>query len=337
MNIYEDAMPYSFGAGFVQNRNTARVIARFDELVEDGSASSILMMWSQKKRQWGHFNLGWTAIRISTTKSQMFALGSHGVVMVADMRGVREEIIEDTNNAANPPYKDMRLIDNHLYAVGTGGRVQRRADNASWSACNSGIDPATDINAIDGLKEEDLYVVGQNGEIWKLENDVWQRRQCPVNKSLLAIKAVENGKVYAAGEAGTLLVEQDDEFEVVEQGVTNGNISSLEWFKGNLYLAQEDSLFVLKKDLQLSRVNLGLGPWWTAGYLHANDGVLWSFGSKHIAWTEDGIKWHNTTPAFSAVDTTDQSDSSCSCATDGHVGHGDIDPAGHTGGGHCCS
>lgn len=338
MKFYEDAMPYSFGAGFVQNRNTARVIARFDELVEDGSASSILMMWSQKKRQWGHFNLGWTAVRISTTKSQMFALGSHGVVMVADMSGVREEIIEETNSATNPPYRDMCLIDNHLYVVGEGGRVQRRAGNASWSACNLGIDPTTDINAIHGLKEGDLYIAGQNGEIWKLKNGTWQRIQCPVDKSLLAIRAAENGKVYAAGEGGTLLVQQDGRFEVLGQDLTNDNISSLEWFKGKLYIAQEDALFVLQEDQKLSRVNFGLGPWWSSGHLHANDGVLWSFGSKHIAWTEDGIKWNNVTPAFSAIDTvSEQTDSSCSCADDGCEGHGGFNPGSYTGGGHHCS
>lgn len=27
-----------------------------------------------------------------------------------------------------------------------------------------------------------------------------------------------------------------------------------------------------------------------------NDGVLWSFGTKNLAWTENGLEWSNVTP-----------------------------------------
>jgi len=34
------------------------------------------------------------------------------------------------------------------------------------------------------------------------------------------------------------------------------------------------------------------------GYLHANDGVLWSFGTLQLAWTTDAIVWTAQTPTL---------------------------------------
>ena len=40
----------SFGHGFVQGRDKVRVIARFDDMAEQGSATSMLMMWAGEGR-----------------------------------------------------------------------------------------------------------------------------------------------------------------------------------------------------------------------------------------------------------------------------------------------
>ena len=108
----EIKLAYHFGHGFVQNRNTSRVISRLDELANLGSTSSSLMMWSHQKRQWFHFNLSWPAIRLVCTASQMFALGRDGRVLIADATGVAEELV---NKGTQTEFRDMCLIGDNLY------------------------------------------------------------------------------------------------------------------------------------------------------------------------------------------------------------------------------
>ncbi len=70
----------------------------------------------------------------------------------------------------------------------------------------------------------------------------------------------------------------------------------MEWFKGKLYLACDDGLFALSDGTSLEKVNMGLGEEWTCRHLNANDGVMWSFGPKHIAWAENAKEWNDVTP-----------------------------------------
>jgi hypothetical protein len=147
-----------------------------------------------------------------------------------------------------------------------------------------------------GLDEFDLYAVGFNGEIWRRLNAVWQPLSSPTNVVLHCVRMLAHDKVYVCGQRGVILRGNGRYFEAIDAGFMEDDLWSLQEFRGAVYLASERALYRLRPDDSLEEVDTGLDEKRTYGHLHANDGVMWSFGSKHLAWTEDGRTWHDATP-----------------------------------------
>jgi len=86
------------------------------------------------------------------------------------------------------------------------------------------------------------------------------------------------------------------EWEAVDHNGPEDEFYDMEWYQDSLYLATSDALYQLVDEDEMKRVDMKLGKGITCGHLHANDGVLWSFGTKHVCFTEDGKRWRNVTP-----------------------------------------
>ncbi|MEA5123253.1 hypothetical protein [Xanthomonas floridensis] len=70
----------------------------------------------------------------------------------------------------------------------------------------------------------------------------------------------------------------------------------MEWFQDTLYLACDRGLFTLDGENRLVEVvDMHLSPNPSCRHLHANDGVLWSCGPKHVTWTANGRQWIEVT------------------------------------------
>ena len=150
------------------------------------------------------------------------------------------------------------------------------------------------FNSIDGLGEDDIYAVGYGGEIWRRVNNTWRQLESPTNVILHRVRVVKKKLAYASGQKGVLLRGVGDSWQEIRHDSTQDNLWGLEWFKGTLYMASEDTLYRLNDDDDLDVVDMqGID---TCGHLHANDGVMWSFGTKNIAWSEDAVNWNDVTP-----------------------------------------
>jgi ligand-binding sensor domain-containing protein len=146
------------------------------------------------------------------------------------------------------------------------------------------------FNAINGISEKNIYAAGLKGEIWHFNGSTWKALQSPTEKSLNEICCVDTSKLFIAGQDGVLLKGDGGQFKILPQINANGDIYGLEWFKEALYVSTKNGIYRLDND-KLQPVDLKLGKGWTTKYLHANDGVLWTFGPKHLAYTEDGDQW----------------------------------------------
>ena len=82
-------------------------------------------------------------------------------------------------------------------------------------------------------------------------------------------------------------------WEAIDHSATNSNLWGLEWFQENLFVASSDKIFFLDKNT-LVPVDMNLGKELSCGYLHANDDVMWSIGTKDLAYT-DGTVWVEVT------------------------------------------
>jgi hypothetical protein len=296
--------PISFLSGFVQSRDIARVIATIDELSEAGSSRTWLMKWTKVDGKWGRFVVPWSATRMCVLLNNgayVYATGPEGKVAILTPSGSSEEVIDSSENGTRSrgPIRDLRAIEGTIYACGMARQVYRREGPNRWSRRDEGtVLPkgtltVAGFNAIDGVSEGDIYAVGFGGEIWRCVASHWHQLYSPTNAILFRVRAVRNDLVYAAGQKGVLVQGNGDLWEPIEQTTTTADLWGMEWFKDRLFVSSDDAVYVLR-DGQLE--NVSEGKLTTCGHLHANDGVMWSFGRKQVAWTENGVDWSDATP-----------------------------------------
>lgn len=299
--------PFSFLSGIVQDRNVGRVIAQVDELKEAGSTNSRLLRWTRSDGKWQSYRLKWHAIRLGVIPGSdpvIVAIGPDGSYIEGTSAGPSEGYIDNSDDGPNRrgDIRDLRIIGGHAYATGMSRQIYRREAAGVWHRFDDGVvQPRGAIsvagfNAIDGLDENNIYAVGFNGEIWHFQNLKWTRIDSPTGVVLHRVRTVRDNIVFACGQEGVLIEGFDSQWRIVEHGISLPDLWGMEWFNDRLYVACDDGLYALKSNDVLEKINIGLGDNWTFRHLHANDGVLWSFGPKHICWTEDMVTWHDVTP-----------------------------------------
>lgn len=150
------------------------------------------------------------------------------------------------------------------------------------------------FNAIDGASEDDVFAVGYRGEIWRAMAARWQRLESPTNAILHRVRVAQPNLAYAGGQRGVLLRGRGERWEPIVHDATRDDLWGMEWFGGSLYVASESAVFRLADDDTLEVV--GERTLEYCGHLSAADGVMWSFGTKQLAWTVDGSAWNDVTP-----------------------------------------
>ncbi len=293
----------SFLSGFVQDRDIGRVIAQIDEASEKGLPHSKVLKHTISAGRWGTYDINWTATRmwvLTRPEVQVFAAGPYGQVLLMTAAGVQEEEIDDGEDGRH--FRDLRYIGEHLYAAGMGRKVFRREGPNRWVRRDQGVVlPLGDMtiagfNSIDGLEEADIYAVGFGGEIWRCVQGKWHQVDSPTNVVLHRVRVATPEKMLACGQMGVVLVGSGDSWKPLKHGLTEEDLWGLEWYRDRFWLASERALYRTTDDgSDLEEVDIGLGENWSFSHLHANDGVMWSFGPKHLCWTEDGVTWHDVT------------------------------------------
>jgi hypothetical protein len=202
----------------------------------------------------------------------------------------------------------LRQIGEHLYACGDGGQVYRRHGPDDWRHVDTGLlqtPPITDrlqLNCIDGLTENDIYLAGDfpgpaglEGRLFHFDGATWRPLAIPPVGYLNAIHIESAERVWICGENGALLLgNARDGFRNLSRVEDNQLFYSLTLFGGLLYLASNLGLFSydpVRPDAGIREVVTGLTPeLQDAHIVDACDGVLWSIGFKDIA-RFDGTRW----------------------------------------------
>lgn len=297
--------PISYLSGFVQSRDVARVVATVDQLADAGAQLTWLTKWTRADGKWGRFEVPWAATHLSVLMNNgahVYATGLQGKVAILTPTGSGEEVIDASADGplSRGPVHELRVIEGHLYACGMARQVYRREGPNRWVRRDEGVVlpkgtiKVAGFNAIDGISEEDIYAVGFGGEIWRSVASHWHQINGPTNVILYCVRTVRSDLVYAAGQKGVLLRGNGDVWEQVEQKTTIKDFWGMEWFRDRLFVCSDDAVYVLRDDGLLE--NVSQGKLTTCRHLHANDGVMWSFGRKQVAWTENGVDWIDATP-----------------------------------------
>lgn len=282
---------------WVGRRDLVWVLAQ-DESPDDDSS----LFLKYKPAQWTHlrFSVGGGVAMTATVKPQLelIIVGADGQVLLGMQTGYADEHLDPSKSG--PEFKgdirDARFIGSKVVAVGMSRQVYRREQAGQWAHIDQGVlakpKDMVGFNSVDGFGPSDIYAVGLKGEIWHYDGKNWRQEESPTNIALQRVRCFsgKKGGVYACGAGGTLLRGSPAGFEVIAPESTKDNLYGLEWFEGKLYVAGLTALYVLEDDA-LQPVDVGIGEGVTFGDLHANDGVMWSVGARHILTTEDGSSW----------------------------------------------
>lgn len=298
-----ESVSLQFGPGLIENAHSVRVICEIDL---DGGKQPALARWLGPQAGWSFFPMAWMPVRLAQLdlpQPCVFALGGDGTVGLG-YGGYSEESIDttDTGPRGRGPLRALRTIAGRLYAAGMGRQVYRRVAPDNWEVLDPPKVPAPGaieicgFTSIDGVSEDEIWAVGYGGEIWCASNLRWTEMPSPTNLTLHVVRAFDKVLVFAAGKRGLVLDRADGAWRVFAQLPGDEDVWDLEWFDGHLFAATSTRLFRLSADGSFAPVMVpGLGSF---GYLHAHDGVLWSFGTLQLAWTTDAVVWTAQTPTL---------------------------------------
>jgi hypothetical protein len=301
-----------FAAVGVARRDLVYVLAHPAEPAgrEEGEPLAYLLQRTGEK--WDVLPTQWEAALLAIQHDPIIvrAIGVGGeVVRIAGSAIAREYVDRGPDGpAATGWLRGARAIGPYVFVVGMGRQAYlhddsgwRRIDQAIRASGTMGAPPGAapqplGLEAVDGTSERDVYAVGLQGEMFRYDGARFRKLDSPTNLALRDVRAVDPERCFVCGTAGILLRGAGDDFEAVDHRSTEANLYSLEWFREQLYVASLKAVYRLAGDA-LVPVDLGI-PGLTAGNLHAADGVLWSCGARHLAFTTDGVAWTPVTVAL---------------------------------------
>lgn len=269
----------------------------------ESDPTSLIMNWSSESgiTGWGvDCILHWMACT-SGPEPQIFFCGPLGYVVVLNKNNLSNETIHFSLMGPDDLgfLRDLRVIDQSLFATGMSRQVYRRLGPDNWGRCDKGtacppqkLLDVPGFNSIDGATQKDLYAVGFGGEIWRRRQEQWKQIDSPTNAALYCVKAVNDKSVYACGQAGVFLSGYGDTWKFIDHDATRDVLWSMEWFQGHLYLATMKQLYRYENN-ELLEIDLGLPGPRSFARLHSDGQALWSFGSHHLSWTENGHTWED--------------------------------------------
>lgn len=287
---------FIFSRVVVGEANRVWILAEDSEKSKRGISNSKLLQFKDSK--WIYRSIPWDAGALCGTVTpnvEVQVIGVYGQILKGTTTGFAGESI---GNYADRPMKigilrDAKIIDGNTYIVGMGRQIYKK-DGLTWQALDKDLlavkDEIVGFNSIDGIDERDIYVTGMGGEIWHYNSVRWEAIDSPTNVILNRAKCVSPDLIYLCGNAGVILSGSNQTFKVIEQSETDDNLFGLEWFNDVLYVSSLTQLYTLNGN-SLEKVDLKLEDDFTFGALDANDGVMWSVGARHMAYTRDGKSW----------------------------------------------
>lgn len=287
-----------FVDGLIGRPNLVGIAAFLNQYENEDVEFTRFYVYDQDKKQWFHTNWNHEIVSISYAKSgtvgKWHLLSKRGVLIQASSDEVRELAIPDADTGPGKLgyVTQLRLIADQLYVCGFRRQVYRLEESV-WIRLSDNILAATDdlthgFLSIDGNAPNDLYAVGLQGEMFHYNGLNWQQIELPTNRDLNRVRCVDRDLVYACGDSGILL-RGSGEWELIHDPEVTPHFYGVEVYNSTVYLASQSGLWFLNDDA-LVPVETKLEPPPKGFRLHAQNGLLWSFGEDDLVFF-DGVKW----------------------------------------------
>ncbi|WP_299950375.1 hypothetical protein [uncultured Ruegeria sp.] len=197
------------------------------------------------------------------------------------------EPIEEEITLERGPLRKLAWIDGAFYASGASMQVFRRDGVNQWTD----ISPSEklrkefahqNLESIAGNNTQELYAAGEFGVVWRYDGTEWHPVQCQTNACFYTILCANDGRVYAAGQNGTVLRGKQDDFELLcsEPGIID--IWGMAEYYGKIYLAGYTALFLLDVEDELTLIPEPLKIADSFSELSVGGDTMWSLGMKDV-------------------------------------------------------
>lgn len=286
----------TFAGCVVVRRDLVFVSARIARLEREGVGHTKVLRW--KAGAFAHFMVDWDTTCLAATappqgppSMTLLSMGPDGDIHVFEGARRRRERIAGPDRIG--PLRDMRLIAGEHYAVGMQRQVYRRHGDDDWRSIADGIrnrDGIKGFDSIDGFAADELYAAGLDGELWRFDGRDWRQLEIPVSSALQHVHCDGDGRVHVVGQGGVILRGRHDRWETVGTGGLGADLWGAQTFNGALFVASSDAVHRIGEGAA-QRVDIGADGRGAASCLAAGDGVLWSVGERHLAYTSDGTDW----------------------------------------------
>lgn len=188
-------------------------------------------------------------------------------------------------------FSKVKSFGGKLFACNTARQVFVRHAPGVWERVGEEM-PEPDQNVLsfvdfDGFSADDLYAVGDPGDIWHFSSGRWQRLKFPSQWGISAVCCGGDGLVYVA--AGNQIFRgMGDQWERLKTRVQMSiPIKDMVWWEGQLWATSDDGLWTLKDD-GLVEADVPPGVKVCSGNLAQRDGVLLLAGYGGAAFRRDG-------------------------------------------------
>ena len=290
----------SITTGTVRYSDLSYLITTNDISISEGYTGSILYELDRGTLYAGTVPwLGCSGTVCHVPAERYLVLGTDGSIEASGGGAVKEEgpiAGCGVDPRRRGPLREIRGIANgRAYAVGTCRQAYVRDGEDQWRCIDEsaqvGDTPITDTSfeSVDGFSEQEIYMVGWEGEIWKYDGSVFTQQNSPTELALYKVRCAPDGFAYACGQLGTLLRGRNDQWEAIEHDSTEEDLWGMEIFDGQLYVSSTSFVYRLEEG-KLLPVDFGDEAVRTCYHLSAADGIMWSIGAKDVM-EFDGSNW----------------------------------------------
>ncbi|MCE3602998.1 hypothetical protein LXA47_05195 [Massilia sp. P8910] len=236
-----------------------------------------------------------------------FAISSQGIIYALGGGSKGRETDISSSEDGGPGrgiLTRLRTIDGWLYFCGGHNSVGKRLAKNSWFSHSEGVPnpPRADgldnfLNDIDGFSEQDLYTVGNYGQVFHFDGKAWKRVSLPTNIDLETVCCAGDGQVYISGAKGTTYRGRGNKWQLIHKGGGSLPFRDMVWYEDRIWCTSDYGLWQIK-DGKLESATLPDGMNAYSGNLSTAAGVLLLAGYGGAAYLANGV-W---TKIFSATE-----------------------------------
>jgi len=195
-----------------------------------------------------------------------------------------------------------RRIDGWLYVCGGRNSLGKRVANSEWQSFTKRIpNPKRSdrlfnmFSDVDGFAENDIYVVGNTGQVYNYNGKDWQKKSLPTDIDFQSVCCAGDGFVYISGMHGATYKGRGDQWECLYKGHLEENPMSgmvlgfkdMVWYEDRVWCTSDYGLWTIKDD-KLEEADVPGFVLGCMGNLSAADGVLLLAGHGGAAFLENG-------------------------------------------------